>query len=252
MQINKLILLLLSLFICGCGDSNKDSNTDKIVVGTSPDMPPFEFIRTDSNKSEVIGFDIDLINSIAKEMNLEIQIKTLDFNSLIPALKSGRVDMIISSMNDTEQRRNSIDFSNSYLSIGISALTKQKYISFSNNSFKGKVIGVQLGTSHEQFVKNLAQETDDFKIISLNHLGELVQEMLSGRIDIVVLDNNAGVEFVKIHNSLYIYEIPDSEIQYAIAFNKNSHFIDGVNLAISNLINSGYIDTLKQKWLSNK
>ncbi len=247
----KNLVLGLLLILSGCGENTNPTEQGKntITVGVSPDMPPFEFSQTTGSESKVVGFDIDLIKEVVQRMNCSIDIKSMEFNSLIPALKSRRVDMVISSISDTKERRKSVDFSTSYLSLRIAALTKEKYATFTQEDFTGKKVGVQLGTSHEQFMKNLVPDIRGLTVSSLGHLGELVQELSSGRVDIVVLDYDAGMEFVKLHNDCYLYAIPDSKVDYAIAFNKGSNLVAKVNNIIMELLKSGYIDSLKTKWL---
>ena len=128
-NISKLILLALTLvLVAGCtalknsNDNNKDKTDDlakikangKLVVGTAPGYPPFEFVVDKSGKSQVVGADIDLAKKIADEIGVKLEIKAMDFDALIMALQSSKVDMVITSMTPTEERKKSVDFSDVY------------------------------------------------------------------------------------------------------------------------------------------
>ena len=120
-NISKLILLVMSLvLVVGCTalkNSNENNNdkadvlskikaNGKLVVGTAPGYPPFEFTVNKSGKSQVVGADIDLAKKIADEIGVELEIKAMDFDALIVALQSSKVDMVITSMTPTEERKN--------------------------------------------------------------------------------------------------------------------------------------------------
>ena len=105
--LNILLALSLSLII-SCGD-NLESK-DELRVGLTADYPPFEFMKD----NVISGFDVDLAKMIAKKLNKKLSLHDMDYDSLIPALQSGRINCIISSMTATDQRKNNVDFSTPY------------------------------------------------------------------------------------------------------------------------------------------
>ena len=114
------IALLLTISMVACGKSTKNeseeasSNKDKLIVGLSADYAPYEFHAMIDGKDTVVGFDVDLAKEIAKDMNCDLVIKEMEFNNLITALKAGQIDLIISGMNPTEERKKETDFSDIY------------------------------------------------------------------------------------------------------------------------------------------
>ena len=82
----------------------------KLVMGTSADYPPYEWHLIKDGKDEIIGFDIDIAQAIADELGVELEVKDMAFDGLIPALSTGKIDMIIAGMNATEERKQSVDF----------------------------------------------------------------------------------------------------------------------------------------------
>lgn len=90
--------------LTGCGIQSKEAaaKTDKpLIVGTEPSFPPFEMAENDT----YTGFDIDLANAIGEKLGRKVEIKAMGFDALIPALKSGQIDMIASAMSATEERK---------------------------------------------------------------------------------------------------------------------------------------------------
>ena len=90
----------------------KDSG--KLVVGTCADYPPYEWHLVQDGEDKIIGFDIDIAQAIADELGVELEVMDMDFDGLIPALSTGKVDMIIAGMNPTEERKQSVDFTDIY------------------------------------------------------------------------------------------------------------------------------------------
>ena len=111
----KKLLLIITIAIFGIvswGDSKTETKKDekKLIVGTNGVFPPFEYMEN----GELVGFDIDLIKQIGKDLGYEIEMKVQPFDALIPSLKTGKLDAIISGMSATEERKKSVDFTDEY------------------------------------------------------------------------------------------------------------------------------------------
>ena len=107
----KKVFLVLTLVIFGlvsCG--KKDSGQKKLRVGLNAVFAPFEYIEN----GQVAGFDVDMINEIGKNLGYEVEIIDQSFDGLIPALKAGKIDIIVSGMSSTEERKKSVDFTDEY------------------------------------------------------------------------------------------------------------------------------------------
>ena len=174
------LILVLSISLCACGKKNTSSNkkdvlttikeNKKITLATSPDYPPFEFLISENGQSKIVGFDIELAKEIAKKIGVELEIKQMDFDALIPALKSGQVDMVITGMSPNEERKKSVDFSDIYFEGKNAVLVEEKNAkNFTDEqSLKDKKIGVQKGSTQEVYVKDVLKKTD-YKL-SLIHI----------------------------------------------------------------------------------
>lgn len=121
------LVAFLSLFVVACSDTsvtNNDSNASlSLRVGTAPNYKPFDY----KEDAKLTGLDIDLVNEIAKREGIELTWVEMSFDGLIPALKTGKIDMIASAMSATEDRRKSVDFSDVYYT------TKNLYIKKKDN-----------------------------------------------------------------------------------------------------------------------
>ena len=113
-----MVLMLMLVGVVGCGQqgiSIEDIEKEgTLLVGLSGDYPPFEFYKMIDGKETLVGFDVMLAEKIAEELGVEVEFKNMDFNSLIGALQSGQVDMVISGMSPNETRLKQVDFSDFY------------------------------------------------------------------------------------------------------------------------------------------
>ncbi|MGB7366206.1 transporter substrate-binding domain-containing protein, partial [Carnobacterium jeotgali] len=127
-----------------------------LVIGTSADFPPYEFHSTVNGKDTIVGMDISIAQKIAEDLGVELKIEDIGFDSLLPALESEKVDMVISGMSPTEERKQSVDFSEVYYTGGQNIVVREadKEIYKSTADLKGLKVGVQTGSLQE----TLAQE----------------------------------------------------------------------------------------------
>lgn len=241
--------LLSGLLLMGCSDDQNSSagENQEIIMGTSADMPPFEFYKA----SKIVGYDIDIAKAIAKEMGLNLQIRNMDFGALIPSLTSGRVDFVIASMTPTPEREKSIDFSEPYLELPLAAVTLEQDVVTTQQGLAKKRVGVQLGSTHEQFARDIASRDKTVKVRSLNKLTELVQELISGRLDVLIMETKTARAFQSVNPNLKVGTLEDNTVSFAIAFPKDSELRDKVNKTIEKLQRSGQLDKIKVVWFSD-
>ena len=139
--------------LTGCGTQSKEAaaRTDKpLIVGTEPSFPPFEMAENDT----YTGFDIDLANAIGEKLGRKVEIKAMGFDALIPALKSGQIDIIASAMSATEERKKQVDFTAPYY-IGGSVIVVQKDNTTIHgwDDITGKTVAVQAGSKPADFAE---------------------------------------------------------------------------------------------------
>lgn len=239
----KKILLVVILALSACTEK---SDEPIIRLGTSPDYPPFEFKKN----GQLVGFDIDLIEEIAKKLNRKLEIHEIEFNSLIPALQAGKIDLVASGITITPERLKNIDCSNIYYQGSIIGITKQDKPINSIEDLANKKIGAQLGSFMESFAKQQQNLLPNIEISSLSNNLHLLQELKLGRIDVLLLEEGQREEILQANPGLISHVFPKSGDGYAIALKKGSNLKDPINQIIKDMKESGDLKQLEDKWLN--
>jgi polar amino acid transport system substrate-binding protein len=246
--------LLINIFI-GQVENNKvvaqqaTYSGQKLVMVTSADYPPYEFRNTATGKDEIIGFDVDIAKSIAKEVGFELEIRDTDFSGIIPALQSRRADFAMAGMTPTAERKKNVDFSQIYYE------AKNTIVARKGSNFKkledlaGKKVGVQLGSTQEK----TTQKFKNLKLVALNRTAEIIQEVKSRRIDAAVIEDTIAKGFIAGSPDLEFNPIISNseEAGSAIAFPKGSNLVNEFNRILTQMKQSGEINTLVKKWFEN-
>ncbi len=216
--------------------SAAQDNQKVITVGLSADFPPYEFHKKIDGTDQIVGSDVEIAKQIAADMGATLQIQDIPFDSLLPALNSGRIDMIISGMTPTEERRQNVDFSESYYISRQVIMTrvedKDKYTSV--DSLQGASIGVQKGSIQEEIAKGIK----DAKLTSVDRIADIVLSLESGRVDAAVMEGPVAEGQVANHDDLAITSatIPDSDTEMAIAVKKgNTELLGHINGTLAKL-----------------
>ncbi|WKA57646.1 ABC transporter substrate-binding protein [Planococcus shenhongbingii] len=242
-----------ALLLSACGSESPESGNSggseeaKVLdMGTSAEFPPFE---SRNPEGEIVGFDIDLANHIAKELGYELNITDMKFDGLIGALQNDRVDMVIAGMSATEERRKNVDFSTEYNHSGEMFLTAKGSELKSLEDLEGKTVGVQLGTIQEEGANAIVKEEDiNFEIKALDDSGALIQEILSNRIDAAYMDKQVAKGYIEAQDLDSFDDPTTSSPGMAVAFPKGSELVDDVNTVIEEMEASGELAELKKKW----
>lgn len=196
------LLLAVGLVLGACGSNSSgsgSSGSNTIVVGADTTFPPFE-----SEKSgKVTGFDIKMIQAIAKAENLKIStIKTMPFDGIIPALQSDQVDVAVAGITIKKSRMSKVDFSNAYYKSGLSILVKKNSGINSFSDLKGKLIATKKGTSSVDYLK--ANGISDSNIKQYADITTAYSTLESGGADAVVFDNPVNINFMNGHSDVQI------------------------------------------------
>ncbi|UUX33894.1 transporter substrate-binding domain-containing protein [Fundicoccus culcitae] len=218
----------------------------KIVLGTSADFPPFEWHLVEDGQDTIVGFDIDIAQAIADALEVELVVEDMNFDSLVAAVKTGRVDMVMAGMNPTEERKKEVDFSDIYYQSGFVALVPADkvgdYADF--NDIANLKVGVQKGTSQEAFVNETLTEAE---ITSMPKNDALIAAMMTNRLDAIIIDKIVGEQFVSVNPDIAIanFEVPHEEDGTAIAIAKgNEALLVEIQAVLDELTESGEIEEL--------
>lgn len=251
------VLGIMTMGLAGCGSSNdknsaskndlleKIQKNGKLVVGMSADYAPYEFHYIDENGKDVIGgFDVDIANEIANKIGVDLVIQEMDFDALVSALPAGKVDLVISGMNPTEERAKVVDFSEVYYNskhgILVRAEDADKYQTFAD--LEGAKVGVQLGSTQEKIAKT---EIPNVNLQQLSNINNLILELKAGKVDAIVMEKPVAEMAVKSNPELAvgkpIYEEQTGGNAVGIAKN-NPQLLAKVNEVITELNESGKMD----------
>ncbi len=230
----------------GSSNTPKTEEKAKLTVGTSADFAPYEFHKTIDGKDTIVGFDIEIAKEIAKDANAELVIEDMDFDSLLMALDTGKLDFVISGMNPKPERREVVDFSDLYYHGEHSVLVKKDAVEQFNSldDLKGKKIGVQKGSIQEE----LGQGVENAELTSLTKLPELVMELKTGRVDAVIVDKPVADQYAAKQDDIAVapgvkFDLSEDETGYAIAVKKgNQGLLDKINATIKRLTENGDVN----------
>lgn len=228
------------LLLNGCGAS------DTVQVATDNGFVPFEFV--DSTTGELVGFDIDLLNAIAEEAELNLKINTMDFDGLVAGIRTARYDLGIAGITITEERRESIDFSDPYYDAGLILAVRADNEAISSSAdLAGKRVGTRSGSTSEGY---LQEHHPDASLVAFPGIVEAYMDLDAGRVDAVLYDLPNVQYYVnrdRETNFKTVGEVLQGE-QYGIAFPKNSPLVEPVNAALKVLRENGTYDRIHEKW----
>lgn len=169
----------------------------KLVMATSADYPPYEWHLMKDGKDEIVGFDVEIAKAIAQEMGVELEVKDLDFDGIIPSIASGQADIGIAGMSATPEREEAVNFSIPYFENEQVVLVRKedadKYKKVED--FAGKVVGAQTGSVQESTVRENFPK--DVELKSLSKLNNLAMEVKNKTADALVISKSSGAQYDK-------------------------------------------------------
>ena len=226
---------LAALCLSGCSSSSED--TLKMI--TEATFPPYEFLRG----QEIVGIDVEICRAVAKKLGKNFSAETVDFDSVIPAVISGKADLAAAGITITEDRKKNVDFSDPYVKTGIVVVYKKAEGFAGVDWMKGKKIGVQGGTTSETYVlEKLGQEPERSRSPS-----EAVAALKAGRVDFVIADIDPAKNCIKGESDLAISDFITSE-EYAVAIRKGR---PELLKAINETIAEAKADGRLAKWIAD-
>ncbi|MDQ0161422.1 transporter substrate-binding domain-containing protein [Bacillus alveayuensis] len=253
-----LIMVLTFSLLASCGTSNSESKSDEekkevLVMGTSADYAPFEYIDT-AKGSDIIGIDVDIAKAITERLGYELEIQDMDFNGLIPALQSNKVDFVLAGMSVTPERKESVDFSDVYYSAKHMIVSKADSGIQTVEDLEGKTVGVQLASVQEEKANEIA-ETINVTVENRNRISEVIQEIKSGRFDAAIIEDSVAKGYLEKDADLQGFVIEEENAEengYAIAFPKGSELTEKFNEELQKMKESGELEEILVKWFDGE
>ena len=178
---------------------------------------------------------------------MELQIEDMEFDSIIPAINSGKADIGVAGMTVTEDRLVNVNFSDPYTTATQVIIVQEGSEIAGNDDLAGKTIGVQLGTTGDIF----AEDVEGATIERYNKGMDAVQALANGIIDAVIIDNEPAKQFVSKAEGLKILDEEFVTEEYAIAIAKdNEELLEKVNTALEELTADGTIQSIIDKYIT--
>ena len=211
-----LVSAMAALVFTSCGESGSSSATETkqtLVMATNAEFPPYEYKEGD----KIVGIDAEVMQAIADDLGMELVIEDMEFDSIIPAVKSGKADVGAAGMTVREDHLENVDFTDTYAKAKQVVIVKEDSSIASLDDLTGKTIGVQQGTTGDIYA---ADEYGDENVERYSKGYEAVQALSQGKIDAVIIDNEPAKVFVSQTPGLKMLDEPFADEEYAICVQK--------------------------------
>jgi polar amino acid transport system substrate-binding protein len=221
-----------------------------LIMATNAEFPPYEYYEGD----EVVGIDAEIAAAIAEKLGLTLEIQDMAFDSIIPALTSGKADVGLAGMTVTEDRLQSVDFSDSYATgVQVIIVTEDSPITSADDLFGdgNYTIGVQNATTGDLYCTWDIEDEGLGTVQRYNKGADAVQALITGKVDCVVIDNEPAKAFVAANEGLKILDTEYVSEDYAIALAKDSDLTESVNAALNELIADGTVQSILDKYIGD-
>ena len=245
-----LAIMMIAVFMTACGSKTLTvadvQKAGKLVIGTSPDFPPFESL----DNGEVKGIEIEIMELICEELGVELEIKQMDFDSVLPGVQSGKFDVGVSGISVTPEREKNTLFSDPYcLAAQAIVVTSDSDITCKED-LEGKTVSVQTGTTAEEFCMS-----NGYTVKAFTANADAEAALTVGKVDAWVIDDLTAAEMVAAYNEdhpdapLVILEEAMTTEPYAFAFAQGSDdLVAEINEILNKLLDDGTIAAIFEKY----
>ncbi|WP_086350090.1 ABC transporter substrate-binding protein/permease [Candidatus Enterococcus clewellii] len=220
----------------------------ELIVGLSADYAPYEFHTDVDGKDTIVGFDVSIAEKIAEDLGVKLKIEELGFDALLGALKTDKIDLIISGMAPTPERLKEVDFSNPYMNVQQRVIVRKddqdKF--HSTKDFSGIKVGVQKQTTQEDLAKN---ELIGSTPTSLQKVPDIVMNLKNKKVDAIILEGPVAEAYVDRNEDLVFADVSfvEGEKQTAIAMAKNTPtLMENVNATIQTINDENLLEGYKK------
>ncbi len=241
------LLMVTVLTLVGCGGTADNGGNNKVLkVGSTIDFAPFEF--QDETNKEYQGFDMDLIRAVAKEMGMTAEVQNIGFDGLIPALQAKNIDIVISGMTITDERKENVLFSEPYYDSGLTIVVRDGEESIKTfNDLAGRKVAVQIGTTSGDEVHKIA----GVEVKEFNTVADCFMELKAMGVDAVVNDRPVNDYYISKSGATGVKELSErlTSESYGMAMTKsNTELQTKVNDALQKLKDNGEYQKIYEKW----
>ena len=239
-----LVAIMLVCTLAGCGAKGKTlaevKEAGKLTVATSPDFPPFESLEGD----KVVGIEVDILELIAKELGVELEIIQMDFDSVLLGVQAAKYDCGMSGITANEDRKQNMLFTTPYHNAAQVIVVKQGSAITGKADLTGKKVSVQTGTTADEGCK---AEGLDVSAFAAN--ADAKAALTTGKVDAWIVDNLTAIQMVEDGDGLVILSEKMTEEPYAFAFAFGSEdLVAEIDKALKTLIDNGTVESIFAKY----
>ena len=267
MKMKKFVSLLLAMLLvaslAACGSKTDDNNgkDNTLVLGTSADYAPFEFMyKGEDGTMQYGGIDVSVAEYIAADMGKNLKVENMAFDYLLPSLAKGDFDMVLAAMEVDEDRLKSADFSDPYYTdlppaILVKAADADSYKTLAD--FAGKSVAAQTGTTKLDLVNDSLPGAN---AVPLQLVTDMVNELVNGKVDAILVDGAVAKQYAETNKDLVIADASSelgSAAPYCVAVAKGDPkgLLPAINAAIAKMNKENKLesfisaaDALKDVW----
>ena len=246
--VSVLAALAIAVLCCGCGSKSMTATEGKLIMATNAEFPPYEYKEGDA----IVGIDAEVAQLIADKLDLELEIADVDFDSIIPGVQSGKYDMGMAGMTVTDERKEKVNFSDSYATGVQVVIVKEDSDIKSIDDLEGKKIGAQQGTTGYIYASDSVENGGygEENVTGYQNGALAVEALKGGKVDCVIIDNEPAKAYVAANEGLKILDTEYVTEDYAICFAKeNTELQTKVNDALKALIEDGSVKKVVDKYI---
>ena len=241
-------VMALGLASCGTKQETADNNSDVLKVGMECNYAPYNWSQADDSNGAVAianvdnmytnGYDVQVAQKIADSLGKKLEIYSYEWDSLIPGVQSGKLDMIIAGMSPTAERKEKIDFSKNYYTSNLVIVTKKDALSdvTSIADLKDKKIAAQSGTFHLQALTEQTQaqanEMSDFSTMLIALGAGTIDGYIAEEPTAMAVTLDPAYGYVALENNNTGFTVEDDEVSIAVGVKKGSELKDQINSAL--------------------
>lgn len=233
------VAVALGLSACG-----SDSGSDKpLRVATDTAFVPFEFKEGD----KYVGFDIDLWDAISEKAGFEYELAPMDFNGILTSLQTGQADVGIAGITITDERKQTVDFSDGYYDSGFLVMVPADSDIKGVEDLGGKTVAMKTGTAAADWAKANLPDTEARLFPNIDNA---YLELEAGGVDAAMHDSPNVLYYIKENGEGRVKAVGETQMaqQYGIAFAKGSEHVEPVNTALAELKSDGTYEEIYVKW----
>ena len=224
---------------------------ETLKMGTNASFPPYEFY--DDESGEIVGIDAEVAAAICEKLGYELEIVDMDFDAIIPAVTTGKIDFGMAGMTVTEERMQSVDFTTSYATgIQVVIVKEDSEIVSVDDLFAegaNHKIGVQQGTTGDLYCSWDIEDEGLGSVERFKNGTDAVLALTSGKVECVVIDNEPAKNYIAANEGLKILDTEYAVEDYAIALAKDSELTEKINAALEELIADGTVQAIIDKYI---